>query len=416
MRETKDLEFKEQVTNNFLKTVSAFANYGNGEILFGITDRGEVKGVTNPVKVCLDIENRINDSLDPVPEYTLSVNEKTSVITLRVTEGLHKPYFYKSKAYRRNDTASVPVDRLELERLILEGQNLSFEELPADRQDLSFVVLEKKLKTELGLQTVNMDTLKTLELYTDGRGYNIAAELLADSNGFCGVDMARFGDSISIIRDRECHEHISILDMYDKALAMYRKYYQYEEIKGSKREQVELIPEASFREAVANAIVHRTWDVEAHINIAMFPDRIEITSPGGLPKGLDRDEYLRGGISLLRNRIIGGVFYRLHMIERFGTGIRRINDEYGASRVKPDFEIMENTIRIMLPVMTATSNLLPDEERIYKLLRGREMASSVLAGAAGFGKSKTVGILRKLAEAGYVRVLGKGRGTRYTAV
>ncbi len=96
MRETKDLEFKEQVTNNFLKTVSAFANYGNGEILFGITDRGEVKGVTNPVKVCLDIENRINDSLDPVPEYTLSVNEKTSVITLRVTEGMHKPYFYKS--------------------------------------------------------------------------------------------------------------------------------------------------------------------------------------------------------------------------------------------------------------------------------------------------------------------------------
>lgn len=416
MRETKDLEFKEQVTNSFLKTVSAFANYGNGEILFGITDRGEVKGVTNPVKVCLDIENKINDSLDPVPEYTLSVNEKTSVITLRVTEGLHKPYFYKSKAYRRNDTASVPVDRLELKRLILEGQNLSFEELPADRQDLSFAILEKKLKTELGLQTVNMDTLKTLELYTDGRGYNIAAELLADSNDFCGVDMARFGDSISIILDRECHEHISILDMYDKALAMYRKYYQYEEIKGSKREQVELIPEASFREAVANAIVHRTWDVEAHINVAMFPDRIEITSPGGLPKGLDRDEYLRGGISVLRNRIIGGVFYRLHMIERFGTGIRRINDEYRGSRMKPDFEIMENTIRIVLPVMTATSNLLPDEERIYKLLRGREMASSALAEAAGFGKSKTIGILRKLVEAGYVRVLGKGRGTRYTAV
>lgn len=416
MRETKNLEFKEQVTNSFLKTVSAFANYGCGEILFGVTDKGEVKGVTNPGQICLDIENKINDSLDPVPEYTLSVNEKTSVITLRVTEGLHKPYFYKSKAYRRNDSATIPVDRLELERLILEGQNISFEEWPADKQDLSFGILEEKLKAELGLHTVNLDTLKTLELYADSQGYNRAAELLADSNGFSGVDMARFGENISIIRDRECYEHTSILKLYDKALAMYRKYYQYEEIKGSRREQVELIPESSFREAVANAIVHRTWDLKAHINVAMFPDRIEITSPGGLPKGLAKEEYLRGGISILRNRIIGSVFYRLHLIERFGTGIRRINEAYIDSQVRPVFEVTENTIKTVLPVMKAVNSLLPDEERIFRLLKGREMASSSLVEAAGFGKSKTIGILKKLVEGSYVKRLGKGRGTRYTAV
>ena len=413
VRETKNLEFKEQVTNTFLKTVSAFANYGGGEILFGVTDKGEAKGFENPGQVCLDIENKINDSLDPVPEYNLSINEKTSVITLKVLEGEHKPYFYKSKAYRRNDSASVPVDRLELERLILEGQNIAFEELPADRQELSFGVLATKLKEEMGLQSVNLDILKTLELYVDGRGYNKAAELLADSNGFCGVDIARFGDSISIILDRECHEHISILQLYDQALAMYRKYYQYEEIKGSKREQVVLIPEASFREAVANAIVHRTWDVKANINVAMFPDKIEITSPGGLPKGMDREEYLRGGISILRNRIIGNVFYRLHLIERFGTGIKRINEAYKDSQARPVFEITENSIRIILPVKVVENNLLPDEERIYRLIKRREMSSSALAEAAGFGKNKTLGILKKLVEGGYVKVSGKGRGTRY---
>ena len=69
-------------------------------------------------------------------------------------------------------------------------------------------------------------------------------------------------------------EHESILSQYDKALLMYRKYYQYEQIRGSVRDTVSLVPEEAFREAIANALVHRTWDVEAHINVAMFPDRI----------------------------------------------------------------------------------------------------------------------------------------------
>ena len=84
MRESKTIEFKETVSNTFLKTVSAYANYGTGKILFGITDEGEVKGIQNLSQACLDIENRINDGLDPVPEYVLEMNEKTAVITLTV--------------------------------------------------------------------------------------------------------------------------------------------------------------------------------------------------------------------------------------------------------------------------------------------------------------------------------------------
>ncbi len=82
---------------------------------------------------------------------------------------------------------------------------------------------------------------------------------------------------------------------------MFRKYYEYEQIRGSAREQISLIPEEAFREAAANALVHRTWDVNSQINIAMFHDKIQITSPGGLPKGISEEEYLRGGISILRN-------------------------------------------------------------------------------------------------------------------
>ncbi|WP_295356554.1 ATP-binding protein [uncultured Succiniclasticum sp.] len=415
MRESKNLEFKESVTNTFLKTVSAFANYGTGKILFGVMDNGVVKGIENPEKVCLDIENRINDSLDPVPEYILEINERTSVITLTVSEGLHKPYLYKAKAYRRNDSATVPVDRLSLTRLILEGQNLSFEESVARNQELHFAVLERKLKTVLHLENVTPDTLKTLELYKDGEGFTVAAELLADQNSFSGIDMIRFGDSINILLDRELHERESILTQYDAALSMYRKYYQYEQINGSERETVILIPEAAYREAVANALVHRTWDVETNIHVEMFPDKIEITSPGGLPQGVTKEEYLRGGLSVLRNRIIGNLFFRLHLIERFGTGIRRIKESYKDNDRKPIFEVFENSIKIMLPVMDACNALTADENRIYLLIKRRALPSSSLVEETGFGKTKVVSILRRLMDKGYVQSVGNGRGTKYTA-
>lgn len=415
MRESKNLEFKESVTNTFLKTVSAFANYGTGKILFGVMDNGVVKGIENPEKVCLDIENRINDSLDPVPEYILEINERTSVITLTVSEGLHKPYLYKAKAYRRNDSATVPVDRLSLTRLILEGQNLSFEESVARNQELHFAVLERKLKTVLYLENVTPDTLKTLELYKDGEGFTVAAELLADQNSFSGIDMIRFGDSINILLDRELHERESILTQYDAALSMYRKYYQYEQINGSERETVILIPEAAYREAVANALVHRTWDVETNIHVEMFPDKIEITSPGGLPQGVTKEEYLRGGLSVLRNRIIGNLFFRLHLIERFGTGIRRIKESYKDNDRKPIFEVFENSIKIMLPVMDACNALTADENRIYLLIKRKALPSSSLVEETGFGKTKVVSILRRLMDKGYVQSVGNGRGTKYTA-
>lgn len=413
MRESRSLEYKESVTGTFLKTVSAYANYGTGEILFGVKDDGTVTGVADAEKTCLDIENRINDSIDPVPDYTLSVNDRTAVITLKVREGLHKPYLYKAKAYRRNDTATIAVDRLELARLILEGQNTAYEELPASTQSLSFRILEEKLKAALHIETFSRDTLKTLGLLKEDTGFNRAAELLADRNEYPGIDMVRFGDSINTILDREMAEHVSVLKQLDCALTMYRKYYQYEQIRGSIREQISVVPEEAFREAVANALVHRTWDVNAPINIAMLPDEVRITSPGSLPKGVSEEEYLRGGISILRNPIIGGVFYRLHLIEKFGTGIRRILDSYRGSESQPSFAIRENSICVVLPVYLKKSDMSPDERKVYQLLKNREMSSSAIMEASGFGKSKTAAILKRLAEKGHITVMGRGRGTKY---
>ena len=91
-------------------------------------------------------------------------------------------------------------------------------------------------------------------------------------------------------------------------MEMFRKYYQYEKIEGMERKVLERVPENAFREALANALVHRLWDMPASVKVSMYKDRIEISSPGGLPAGISREEYLDGQISMLRNPIIGNVF------------------------------------------------------------------------------------------------------------
>ena len=98
MRETRILEFKETITNTFLKTVSAFSNYNGGTILFGVDDNGNVKGLPDVKQACLDIENKINDSISPQPNYTLEIQNNDQTIKLTVKSGLQKPYLYKSKA------------------------------------------------------------------------------------------------------------------------------------------------------------------------------------------------------------------------------------------------------------------------------------------------------------------------------
>jgi len=414
MHETRTLEFKETITNSFLKTVSAFSNYDGGTIIFGIDDDGNVKGLSDAKQSCLDIENKINDSISPQPDYTLEIQNNEQTIKLTVKSGLQKPYLYKSKAYKRNDTATIEVDTLELSRLVLEGKNIRFEELPCKEQELSFEILYRKLKESIQIEVFSQDTLKTLDLYSNANGYNNAAGLLADKNHFPGIDMVKFGENISIIQKRATFEKMSVLEIYEKSLEVFRDYYQYEIIQGSDRKKMEKMPEAAFREAIANALIHRAWDVESQIRVLMFEDRVEVVSPGGLPFGITAEEYLSGRLSVLRNRNLANVFYRLGFVEIFGTGITRIKQLYEESLIKPDFEISENTIKILLPIIENNLNLTEDERIVYRIL-SRTMLKPIseIAPYVPFGKSKTTQLLKDMVQKGVITVEGKGRGTKY---
>ena len=413
MIETNILEFKEEISKSFLKTVSAFSNYNGGTIIFGIDDNGKIKGIENPDKRCLDIENRINDNIFPQPNYHLEVDDLNQTISLIVNPGENKPYLYNSKAFKRNDTSTIEVDSFELTRLILEGKKINYEDLPTSNIRLDFKYLEQKLKEAISINTFNKDTLKTLNLFNNNH-FNNAAELLSDNNSFPGIDIAIFGKSINIIKKRLLLENMSILKMYDLAIQTYNDYYQYEEIDGSYRKKIELIPEEAFRESIANALIHRAWDLNAKIRISMFEDRIEIMSPGGLINGITKDEYISGMISSLRNPIISNVFFRLGIVEIFGTGILRIIHSYNESINKPIFNTSTNTIQITLPVTRSKSDLKTDNEIIYNLFKQyNELSISEILSLVPYSRSKVKDILNKLKEENIIRKTGRGRGTKY---
>ena len=415
MRETNDLEFKESITKTFLKTVSAFANYGTGRIVFGVDDSGVTIGLSDPTADALRIENMINDSLDPVPHFSLDIDENDRTVLLTVAEGKSKPYLYSKKAYRRADSATVEVDRTEFGRLVLTGRNLTFDEIASSRTDLTFSLLSQRLMEHLGLTAFDENSLRTLGLLNTDGTYTKAAEIFSDRNGLAGIDIVKFGDNISELLDRKTVAGESILGQYDAALEMYERYCTYETVSQAARKRVERAPFEAFREAVANALVHRTWDAAANVTISIHSNRVVIVSPGGLPSGVAAEDYLGGGISIPRNPIVANIFFRLDYIEQFGTGIARINEAYGNLPAKPIFEIRENSLAVTLPFGAAQATKLTADESamLDEMSRNLLLSRKELEARTGFSKDKAIRLLNGLVSRGLVVKEGSGRGRKY---
>ena len=175
----------------------------------------------------------------------------------------------------------------------------------------------------------------------------------------------------------------------------------------------ELVPEAAFREALANA-----WSIETLMECP-YSNRDVQTQDRNIfarrtPLGVTQDEYLNGTISVLKNPIIGNLFFRLGLIEALGTGIRRINEAYRGYDIKPNYQIFDNSITIELPTTTAAYEVTSDESEILNVLKGGAiLSSSEIAARTSFSKSKVLRLIKDLTDKNYVSALGKGRSTKY---
>ena len=365
--ESKNVEYKVTVpekSEKYMKTVVAFANGDGGKIVFGIDDKTlEIVGMEseNIFQTMDAITNAICDSCEPRirPEVTLQTVDDKTIIIVEVLPGSMRPYYIKSKGmmngtYVRIAGTTRPVEDYMLKELILEGQNRYFDSEPckgitATEEEIQALCTSMKqvaLKhtwqdsEKTNIKDITVNTLISWGILREEHGNVIPTNAYALLNGkmpmqpciqcavFKGKDRAYFVDRREF--DVSIQEQVESAFQYvlEKNLGM--------KIQGVYRQDVYELPTDSVRELIANAVAHRSYLEPGNIQVALFDDRLEVTSPGMLLNNVTISKMMEG-YSKPRNPALARAFAYMKIIEKWGTGIPRIFrecEEYGLPEPK----------------------------------------------------------------------------------
>ena len=372
-RESEKIEFKENAkTNTYIKTVVAFANGNGGKIVFGVKDNREIVGVENEFEVMDGIINAISDSCYPmiVPDISLHTLENKTVILVEIEGGKKKPYYLKSKGMQKGTyirsgaTTRIIEEDYVLKELVLEGENKYFDQQVCHGESVSDEEIEKfcewleKLarknsENDTEIRKVTRNTLLSWKVLEEKNGRIFPTNayiLLSGKENWevsrkiqCGVFK---GETRSIFVDKKEFEGSIIMQLEKAYQYVLEKINLSSDIVGIYRVDKYEIPPKSIREVIANAVIHRSYLEPNDIQVALYDNRLEITSPGMLLLGVNVKR-MKEGYSKLRNRAIASVFAYVNIIEKWGSGIPRIMNEireYGLQ--EPEFIIFENDFRV----------------------------------------------------------------------
>ena len=371
--ESEKIEFKENAkTNTYIKTVVAFANGNGGKIVFGVKDNKEIVGVENEFEVMDGIINAISDSCYPmiVPDISLHTLENKTVILVEIEGGKKKPYYLKSKGMQKGTyirsgaTTRIIEEDYVLKELVLEGENKYFDQQVCHGESVSDEEIEKfcewleKLarknsENDTEIRKITRNTLLSWKVLEEKNGRIFPTNayiLLSGKENWevsrkiqCGVFK---GETRSIFVDKKEFEGSIIMQLEKAYQYVLEKINLGSDIVGIYRVDKYEIPPKSIREVIANAVIHRSYLEPNDIQIALYDNRLEITSPGMLLSGVNVKR-MKEGYSKLRNRAIASVFAYVNIIEKWGSGIPRIMNEireYGLQ--EPEFIIFENDFRV----------------------------------------------------------------------
>ncbi len=357
MIEDQNAEFKREYTDKLLKSVVAFCNTSGGKIVIGVDDDGNIIGLEDPddtAKKCVNaLSDRIRPDITLFTEVTIHQYSDKSIVTIEVVEGDKKPYYLREKGlcaegvYVRRGTSSIPVTDEELIKMIRDIRSLTFEDQISFNQELTF----NELRSIFERNGTNLDDnhMEILHL-KDGERFTNLAFILSDQYDQ-SIKMASFDDDFRTHFIERAETEGCILKQMEDALAFMRRYNNpSSRIEGMRRIDKYPYSDESLREAMMNAVAHRDYSMSAPILLSIYPDKMTITSPGGMKDFYSMEEMLRG-VSSLRNRNLAAIMYRLRMIEAYGTGIPRIFGSYAASSVEPKIENGVSSFSITLPSM-----------------------------------------------------------------
>lgn len=424
LKENTTTEFKKEYVDEIKKTIVAFANTDGGDLYIGLNDDGSVEGVPDAAGTMLKVSNSIRDAIKP--DVTLFVNteiiiiESREIVKVRVQKGTASPYYLAGKGIRpegvyiRQGASSVPATETAIIRMIKETDGERYETVRSLNQDLTFVEATKAFENRN--VPFGQNQYKTLKLMTTDGVFTNLGLLLSDQ--CChSIKLAVFeGTDKSVFKDRR-ELTGSVLKQMNEAYAFIDRYNGTRaEISGLYRTERRDYPPVAVREALLNMLVHRDYAFSAGSLISIFDDHIEFVSIGGLVKGISFDDMMLG-ISLARNENLANVFYRLSLIEAYGTGVPKIVQAYDKETIKPEIVTSDNAFKISLPNCNYVRSLPEQSEmpgELFKLLKNREsIARKDVEVTLSISQSAAGRYLRQLVKNGILEIVGSGRNTRY---
>lgn len=434
MIENKTVEFKREYLDNIKYTILAFANTDGGTLYIGMEDDGAVVGVEHVDDTLLRLSNMVRDTICPnvtlFIDYEVRTMEGKNVIVAQVQRGTARPYYLCRKGVRpegvyvRQGASSVPATKTAILSMIKETSGDCYEEARSLNQALTFDVASAYFKKK-GLPFGEAQK-RTLGLIGGDGTYSNLAMLLSDECVHT-IKMAVFeGSEKTIFHDRK--------ELSGSLLGQLEEAYAY--VDGFNRTRAEFVgleridkrdyPPEALREALLNAIVHRDYSLPASTLLSIFDDRIEIVTVGGLLRGMSFDD-LALGVSMLRNRRLANVFYRLHLIEAYGTGLLKINECYKDFPKKPKIEVSTNAFKLTLyntnfketaqvePVHTLKPKTKEEREAIIlAMLRQKPcITRKDIETALNISSTAAITTIQEMITQGLLQKEGRGRNTCY---
>lgn len=429
--ENQNIEFKQEYVPDILKEVMGFANADGGTVFVGVRKDGEVLGIDDPDGVMLQIVNSLKDSLSPDVMPFVKVNtveiEGKHVVEIDVTTGTNRPYYIREKGlkpggvYVRKGSSTQPMTEEGIREMLLQNSGRSFEQCRSMNQELTFQTFFAEMQSR-SLE-VGQSQMRTLKLIGEDGLYTNLALLLSDQCEittkvalFQGTDKEQFRDrkefTGSILKQLE--DVYQFIDLINKTKATFSLLNQ-----SDKRDY----PEAAVREALLNSIVHRDYSFSGSNLINIFEDRIEFISLGGLVSDFELKSIFLGA-SLSRNPNLATIFYRMKLIESYGTGIRKIEQIYKSNRLQPEFETAKGVFRVTLPNRNEAQNTniqscsgidsdisLDFQKKliIQYAKKNGSVSRKEVENLIGAGTTKAFRLLKELCEEGQLEQTGKGK-------
>ena len=379
--EKDDIEYKVDIpskSENYMRTVVAYANANGGRLIFGVEDNTwRIVGFSKEeVFQKMDaVTNAIYDSCEPkiTPNVEIQDFNGKYIIVVDIPAGMQRPYCIKSQGiiegvYLRVSGTTRKAAIYQIQEMTLSARNRSFDTERVERelseQEMNMFCnrlyyhakeLSVSEEAKASLKQIGISQLISFKLVQEEKGRYYATngyQLLdgkLDDYPDAVIQCAVFkGVTRNIFITRK--EFFGCIDEeIESAYAFVLEHIDLgARIDGLVRQDIYELPIRTIREMITNAVCHRSYLCPGKVQVSLFDDRLEVTSPGMLDKDLTIDK-MRMGISKIRNGAIAKIFAYMNMVEAWGTGIPKMFDETKAYGLRePELLDMGSDFRINL--------------------------------------------------------------------